>query len=414
MPIRRTRILRSRLVPTTLFALGLAACIAAPLAMAKTVQFHTSTTTPIDLGLPPAPLGITGTIKFSTNRADRRAQKAATEQERLRAERDANVKASTLANQRIVDIQELLATAQDDETKLRQEIQARMVQRYKDGDAGALEFMLSGDGFSDILSRSDLLKDQSARDQRTFADYDVTVQRIEDYQAVLEQLQQMTGDQAVRLDERANRLDDVLIAARASHAEEDEAPLDSPEKGKQQGLPGTWYIMDGAFQAQLFLPGGGGTYSGGTRTPRRHATPQEIQRALSDPRLVFDASGIQDVVTGQIDGRLLDALLLAAAKFNYVKVTALKGDHGAYTTSGNVSEHSFGCAADIGTIGHTYITPSAQLPGSEVEQAVLFFNGLGSISPDLAPHQVISLFSLGGATLAMGDHGDHIHVGYAC
>jgi hypothetical protein len=414
MPIRRTRILRSRLVPTALFALGLSACIAVPLATAKTIEFHSSTPTPIDLGLPPAPLGIKGTIKFSTNRADRRAIKAAGEQDKLRTERDANLKASILAGQRIADIQELLSAAQDDETKLRQEIEARMVQRYKDGDAGALEFMLSGDGFSDILSRGDLLKDQSKRDQRTFADYGITVQRIEDYQAVLEQLQQLTGDQAVRLDERANRLDDVLVAARTSHAEEDEAPLDSPEKGKKQGLPGTWYIMDGAFQAQLFLPGGGGVYDGGNRTPRRHATPQEIQRILSDPRIELDASGIQDIATGQIDGRLIDALLLAAAKFNHVKITALKSDHGVYTSSGNVSEHSFGCAADIGTIGSTYITPSAQVPGSEVEQAVLFFNNLGAVSADLAPHQVISLFSLGGATLAMADHGDHIHLGYAC
>jgi hypothetical protein len=69
---------------------------------------------------------------------------------------------------------------------------------------------------------------------------------------------------------------------------------------------------------------------------------------------------------------------------------------------------------DIGTIGTTYITPGSQTPGSEVEQAVLFFNGLGAIKPDLAPHQVISLFDLGGATLSMGDHGDHIHVGYSC
>jgi hypothetical protein len=30
-----------------------------------------------------------------------------------------------------------------------------------------------------------------------------------------------------------------------------------------------------------------------------------------------------------------------------------------------------------------------------------------------APHQVISLFSIGGATLSMPDHADHIHVGFA-
>jgi hypothetical protein len=30
----------------------------------------------------------------------------------------------------------------------------------------------------------------------------------------------------------------------------------------------------------------------------------------------------------------------------------------------------------------------------------------------LEPHQIISLFDIGGATLAMGDHNDHIHVGF--
>ena len=30
----------------------------------------------------------------------------------------------------------------------------------------------------------------------------------------------------------------------------------------------------------------------------------------------------------------------------------------------------------------------------------------------MQPHQVISLLELGGPTLAMGDHADHIHVGF--
>jgi hypothetical protein len=256
-----------------------------------------------------------------------------------------------------------------------------------------------------------MLKDRSASDERVFADYDATIEKIEDYKAVLEQLQEITGDQAQRLDDRANRLDSVLVAAKVGH---DEAPEDEAGGAKPKGIDGTWYVMDGAFQAQLFLPGAAGNYDGGTRTPHRIATPMEIQKALSV--VDFDASGIQDVVTGQIDGRILDALILAAARVGTVKVSSLKSDHGVYTASGNVSEHSYGCAADIGTIGSTYITTSSKTPGSQVEQADRVCNGLGTTSghPDLAPHQVISLLDRGGATLAMGDHGDHIHLGYAC
>ena len=30
----------------------------------------------------------------------------------------------------------------------------------------------------------------------------------------------------------------------------------------------------------------------------------------------------------------------------------------------------------------------------------------------MAPHQIISLLEIGGATMAMADHADHIHVGF--
>jgi hypothetical protein len=174
--------------------------------------------------------------------------------------------------------------------------------------------------------------------------------------------------------------------------------------------------MDGAFTAQLFLPSAGSGYDGGHRSAARTAAPAQIQRVLADKRIDLDASGYQDVLTGQIDGRILDAMSAAAQQFGYIKITSLKSDHGTYTSSGNVSAHAYGCAMDIGTIGSTYIQPSSQTPGGEVYQAVSFFANLGVSTgvQDLAPHQVISLFDMGGATLAMGDHGDHIHVGYSC
>ena len=38
---------------------------------------------------------------------------------------------------------------------------------------------------------------------------------------------------------------------------------------------------------------------------------------------------------------------------------------------------------------------------------------LTSAGVTMAPHQIISLLDLGGATLALPDHADHIHVGFA-
>jgi hypothetical protein len=409
MPDSSTRYRTLRRLGATLLALALACAIAAPLtASARTVEFTSvdrGGAKPIDLGLPDGSLGVDGKISFTTNRKDRQALKAAKLKENLLDKSEQYQAASTELANRIAAIRELLAAAEDDEEQLRAEIEARMVDRYKDGGAGDLEFLLSGESLGDVLEQGHILQDQSARDRRAAREYALTVDRIEDYETVLEELQDITSEQAVRLNDRAERLDDVLVAARVGH---DEAPARTPKKQKTDG---TWYIMDGAFQAQLFLPNAGSGYTGGTLTPARKASPAQIQAVLTDPRIDLDASGYQDVLSGQIDGRILDAMLLAARQFNYIKVTSLKSDHGVYTSSGNVSEHSYGCAMDIGTIGTTYISPSAQVPGGQVYQAVLFFNALGG---DLAPHQVISLFDLGGATLAMGDHGDHIHVGYHC
>lgn len=395
-----------------LLVLGAALAAASPLAAAeRTVEFSSAPRDArgIDLGLPEPELGIKGTVRFRTNKQDRRALAAAKQQEALHAKAERSRAASTLASTRIEAIEQLLADVEDDEARLRAEIQSRMVERYKGGDAGAIEFLLSGRGISDMVGRGRLLQEQSRRDRRTFDEYELTIARIEQYHQVLEQLRDITGEHAQRLDERAERLDQVLVAARVGH---DEAPAAAGRSGKPpKGIDGTWYVMDGAFQAQLFLPNAGSGYTGGTRTAARTATDQQIQRVLADERIDLDASGYQDVLTRQIDGRLLDALSLAADRFGYLRITSLKRDHGTYTSSGNVSAHAYGCAADIGTVGKTYITPGSQVAGGEVQQAVMFFAGLQG---DLAPHQVISLFDMGGATLAMGDHGDHIHLGYSC
>ncbi|MCW2922600.1 MAG: Lytic transglycosylase catalytic [Thermoleophilia bacterium] len=417
----RTRTLRRILTPAlvAMASAAIAAGVAGPAAAAgPTLEFTNvqpvaqQPATPISFGLPTAAapkLGVHGKVAFRLNPADRRARTAAKLGEQARAKADANRAAAAQAQDRIAAITELLEQTQGDEERLRAEIYGRLVEQYKAGDAGDLEFLLSGDGLSDIVRRNQVLGKQSRADQRTFEEYDLTRGRLEDLKLALQQLSDINGEQATRLEDRASRLDERLVAARVGHMEADDI---EPAKGK--AVTGTWYVMDGAFSAQLFMPTLSSSYSGGTRTPRRMPTALEIQTVLSDPRIQFDASGIGDVSSGQIDGRILDALELAAQQFGTVKVSSLKSDHPVMTASGNVSEHSMGCAADIGTIGHTYITPSSQTPGSEVEQAVRFFMGLGAVQPDLAPHQVISLFDLGGASLAMGDHDDHIHLGYSC
>ena len=81
------------------------------------------------------------------------------------------------------------------------------------------------------------------------------------------------------------------------------------------------------------------------------------------------------------------------------------------TASGNVSEHSTGTAVDIGAINGIRITPGSQGKGSITD---LTIQRLLNLQGTMKPHQIISLMTFKGAdnTLAMSDHGDHIHIGW--
>ncbi|MCW2961676.1 MAG: Lytic transglycosylase catalytic [Thermoleophilia bacterium] len=400
-----------------LLCLALVAFVPLAAGAGSTIEFTPSApTAPLEpstdpFSPPTPPRGVSADkIEFSYTAADRKAQAAAAKAEDFLAKAGAATGKSAIATGRIEAIEDLLTAAQGNADRLKGEIEVRLVAQYKEGEAGDLRFLLDGKGLSGLVDRSRVLRDQNSRDANLAEDYANAVGKLETLKMLLMELRDIEGERAESYVERAERQQEHLVAARAAHMEAPDATAEDPKAG----LDGTWYVMDGAFQAQLFLPTGASAYTGGTRTAARQATVVQIQRVLADPRIVLDASGYNDVATGQIDGRLLDALSAAANRFNVVKVTSLKSDHGVYTAGGNVSAHSYGCAADIGTIGKTYITPSSQVQGSEVHQAVLFFAALGSFQADLGPHQVISLFDLGGATLSMGDHGDHIHLGYAC
>ena len=91
-------------------------------------------------------------------------------------------------------------------------------------------------------------------------------------------------------------------------------------------------------------------------------------------------------------------------------VSSLKCGHGYLTASGNVSEHSTGTAVDIAAINGINIY-GHQGPGSIAD---LTIQRLLTLQGTMKPHQIISLMTFDGAdnTVAMGDHADHIHVGW--
>ncbi|MEA2492761.1 MAG: hypothetical protein QOJ29_672 [Thermoleophilaceae bacterium] len=132
------------------------------------------------------------------------------------------------------------------------------------------------------------------------------------------------------------------------------------------------------------------------------------RRVLEDPRIDVYQGGRDDIRTGQIDRRVLATLeYLAESGFN-PQVSSLREGHGYLTASGNVSEHSSGNAVDISSVNGIPIL-GHQEPGGITDQVV---HRLMLLQGTMRPHQIISLLDYGGNTFAMGDHANHIHIGF--
>jgi hypothetical protein len=134
------------------------------------------------------------------------------------------------------------------------------------------------------------------------------------------------------------------------------------------------------------------------------------ERVASNPRIEVYDCGRRDIRTGQVDRRVLATLEFLAASGLKPTVSSLRCGHGYRTSSGNVSEHSSGNAVDIAAVNGIPIQ-GHQGAGSIAEATV---DRLLTLQGTMKPHQIISLMKVEGTdnTFAMGDHADHIHVGW--
>jgi hypothetical protein len=131
---------------------------------------------------------------------------------------------------------------------------------------------------------------------------------------------------------------------------------------------------------------------------------------LADRRIDIYGCGRADVRGGAIDRRVLATLAYLASAGLKPTVSSLKCGHGYLTASGNVSHHSTGTAVDIAAINGISIY-GHQGPGSITD---LTIQRLLTLQGTMKPSQIISLMTFEGAdnTVAMGDHADHIHIGW--
>ena len=135
------------------------------------------------------------------------------------------------------------------------------------------------------------------------------------------------------------------------------------------------------------------------------------QQILRDPRITIYGCGREDIAAHKIDRRVLILLRFLAWSGLHPTVSSLECGHGYYTTSGNVSHHSSGNAVDISAINDIPIL-GHQGSGSVAEATI---RELLTLRGAMRPDQIISLMTFERAdnTFAMGDHDDHIHVGFA-
>jgi hypothetical protein len=138
------------------------------------------------------------------------------------------------------------------------------------------------------------------------------------------------------------------------------------------------------------------------------AKPRLERLMLADRRISIYGGGRSDVDAGRIDIRVIVTLRYLAEAFGQVTVSSLQTGHRIYSRPGVVSAHTYGLAVDIAALGGLSIIGN-QAPGSITEQAV---RAILLLPAGLQARQVISLIGLGGASFAMADHHDHIHVGF--
>jgi hypothetical protein len=136
---------------------------------------------------------------------------------------------------------------------------------------------------------------------------------------------------------------------------------------------------------------------------------EELERyVLSKKSIKIYDGGRRDIAAGQIDRRVLSVIAFLDSEGMHPYISSLMSGHGVLTSSGNVSEHSTGDAVDVAAINGKSMIENNK-PGGVMEDAVRKIMTLQGV---LEPHQIISMFDIGGATMAMADHNDHIHIGF--
>jgi hypothetical protein len=138
------------------------------------------------------------------------------------------------------------------------------------------------------------------------------------------------------------------------------------------------------------------------------AKPRLAKQVLRDDRISIYPGGRIDIETGRTDIRILVLIRYLAESHGSLTVSSLTSGHRLYSRPGVISAHSYGLAVDVAALGGLSIMGNSA-PGGITEQGV---RNILLLPAELQPRQVISLLGMGGPSFPMGNHDDHIHVGF--
>jgi hypothetical protein len=139
-----------------------------------------------------------------------------------------------------------------------------------------------------------------------------------------------------------------------------------------------------------------------------YAKPKIATRLLSDRMVSIYGGGRNDIVADKVDVRVIAMIAYLRETFGQVSISSLISGHRLYSRPGVVSAHIPGRAVDIAALGGVSIHGNQQ-PGGITERAV---REILFAPAEIMPRQVISLLGMGGPSFPMGDHHDHIHLGW--
>jgi hypothetical protein len=131
-------------------------------------------------------------------------------------------------------------------------------------------------------------------------------------------------------------------------------------------------------------------------------------RLLADPHIDIYPGGRGDLEAGRIDVRVLIVISVLRQAFGGLTISSLESGHSLYTTSGNISAHASGRAVDVSALSRIPITGHQQLDGPTARAIRILLR----LPEGFRPAQLISLLDLGGASFALPDHWNHLHVGF--